>query len=168
MRSVRLGDFRHHADKDGEVIYTLLLPRNTKKDTGGMYVISFKTFLIFSVSAKVMTKNSKSYKGPVSVRRTNLDPEDLKFDLVYVLNHLRFHLAKLGQPEEINDLPLFWKIRSYHIPPHDCFYLPKVRILSLNLPLISIQLYSRSWASIATGSCCVMQWCPLALTLETG
>ena len=37
-----------------------------------------------------MTKNSKSYKRPVSVRRTNLDPADKKFDLVFVLDHLRY------------------------------------------------------------------------------
>ena len=35
VRSIRLGDFRHVANKDGEVVYTVLLPRNTKKDTGG-------------------------------------------------------------------------------------------------------------------------------------
>ena len=42
LRSVRFGDFRHVANKDGEVIYTKLLPRNTKKDTGGLYVIFLK------------------------------------------------------------------------------------------------------------------------------
>ena len=82
--------------------------------------------MIASISAKLMTTNSKSYKRPVSVRRTNLDPADLKFGLVYVLTHLRYHIARLQGPEEIDDLPLFWRVKSCHSNPSDCFYLPKV------------------------------------------
>jgi len=115
VRSIRLGDFRHVANKDGEVVYTVLLPRNTKKDTG----------------VKLMTKNSKAYKRPVSVRRTNLAPSDMKFDLVYVLKHLRYHLAKLQLPDDLDDLTLFWKIKGSHLRPNEGFYLAqKLGIIS--------------------------------------
>ena len=82
----------------------------------------FYLLMIASISAKLMTNNSKSYKRPVSVRRTNLDPADKKFDLVYVLDHLRYlaslliilffnlalryHLAKLDRAEALEDRTL--------------------------------------------------------------
>ena len=42
LRSIRLGKSKHLANKDGEVIYTLLLPGNTERDTGDGFVIALK------------------------------------------------------------------------------------------------------------------------------
>ena len=85
-----------------------------------------------------MTNNSKSYKRPVSVRRTNLAPDDKKFDLCYVLQHLRHHLLRLQLPGDVSDLPLFWQVKTCHLKPSDGFYLPKVSILYLSFPFNSI------------------------------
>ena len=76
-----------------EPVYTVLLPRATKKDTGGITTpppsyVPFHGFFYFTV--KTMTKNSAAYKRPVAIRRTNLRGEDKKLCLVYVLQHLRY------------------------------------------------------------------------------
>ena len=42
LRTIRLGNCKHLSNKDGEVIFTLLLPRNTEVDTGGGFVIGLK------------------------------------------------------------------------------------------------------------------------------
>ena len=42
LRTIRLGNCKHLSNKDGEVIYTLLLPKNTEMDTGGGFVIGLK------------------------------------------------------------------------------------------------------------------------------
>ena len=139
--------------------------------------------LKFSVPVKLMTKNSKSYKRPVSVRRTNLDPADKKFDLVYVLDHLRYlaslliilffnlalryHLAKLNRPEPLEDRTLFWKIRACHLKPQECFYLPQVVSHPSYSSSYFHSLYSRSWGPEATRTCSGMLCYPLVWTLVT-
>ena len=52
-------------------------------------MINFLLYLDCLLLEKLMTNNSKCYKRPVAIRRANLSPNDQKFDLAYVLKHLR-------------------------------------------------------------------------------
>ena len=105
-------------------------------------MINFLLYLDCLLLEKLMTNNSKCYKRPVAIRRANLSPNDQKFDLAYVLKHLRapppcqvnllnllyrHHLRKLPSWEgDGKDMTLFWRIKRGHLKPSDSFYMNEV------------------------------------------
>jgi len=106
LRNIRLGDLRYIGAPDGRVVYIAYVPRKTKKDDG----------------SRDPTMASNCFKQPVSVcREEELEGLDKKFDLKYVLTHLRRQLYMIEWEGDRDEMPLFWQTRKIE-KPSDRFF----------------------------------------------
>lgn len=80
----------HIGEPDGKISYTIYTPGATKKDDGSkrrrsLFILSYFAL----ISARVPSDIGNAFKRPVNVARYDLEGGDKKYDLVYVLSHLR-------------------------------------------------------------------------------